>query len=468
MNAPARISPYLTGNFAPVRSEDTYSDVPVVGSIPDQLEGTFYRTGPNPQFEPRDPNYHWFAGDGMVHAFRVSGGRVSYLNRYVHTPKWRAENEAGRALFGTFGHPMTTEPAYVGRDSGVANTNILWHGGRLLALEEGHQPFEMDPRDLSSRGYLDYAGTAKRFTAHPKIDPETGELIFFGYMTGDTLFSNGMAYGVVNRQGVVTRLDRFEAPYSSMVHDFLVTQNHVLFPILPLTGSLERAASGKPPFAWEPEKGSFVGVMARNAGVDSIRWFKSGPCYVFHPMNAWEEDGKIHAHVMQYEQAPLFPTIDGSPGNADTNARLALWTFDLNGNTDTIHRAYVDDLEGEFPRLDERRAGLSYRHGYFAANTRGQRGVIFDAIAHIDHKTGKRTQCVFPKGDVPGEPVFVPRASNAAEGDGWLVAVVYRGAEDRSDFVMYDAQNVASGPIATAQLPRRVPYGFHGNWVSAS
>ncbi len=291
MNAPARISPYLTGNFAPLRSEDTFLDVPIAGSIPDDLEGTFFRTGPNPQFAPRDANYHWFAGDGMVHAFRVADGRVSYFNRYVRTPKWNAEHEAGRALFGTFGNPMTTDPQFVGKESGVANTNILWHAGKLLALEEGHQPFEVDPKDLSSRGYLDYAGSAKRFTAHPKIDPETGELVFFGYMAGEMPFTNGMAYGVVDKTGSVTRLDRFEAPYASMVHDFLVTKNYTLFPILPLTGSLERAMSGKPPFAWEPEKGSYVGVLARDAGIESMRWFKTGPCYVFHPMNAWEETG---------------------------------------------------------------------------------------------------------------------------------------------------------------------------------
>src|SRR5258708_14820426 len=157
---------------------------------------------------------------------------------------------------------MTTEPAYVGKESGVANTNILWHAGKLLALEEGHQPFEVDPRDLSPRGYLDYAGAAKRFTAHPKIDPETGELAFFGYMAGEVPFTAGMAYGVADRTGKVTRLDRFEAPYASMVPDFLVTKNHVLFPILPLTGSLDRAMTCKPPFACDPDKASPVGVLS--------------------------------------------------------------------------------------------------------------------------------------------------------------------------------------------------------------
>jgi carotenoid cleavage dioxygenase-like enzyme len=467
VNVPARVSPFLTGNYAPVRSEDKFTDLSTEGSIPRDMAGTFFRTGPNPQFAPRDEKYHWFSGDGMVHAFQVENGRASYFNRYVRTPKWLAEHDAGRALFGTFGNPLTTDPAWVGKDSGVANTNILWHAGRLLALEEGHQPFEMDPKDLASRGYLDYAGAAKRFTAHPKIDPDTGELVFFGYMAGEVPLSNGMAYGVVDKAGAVTRLERFEAPYASMVHDFLVTKNHVLFPILPLTGSLQRAMRGGPPFAWEPEKGSYIGVLARNASIGTIRWFTTGPCYVFHPMNAWEKDGKIFAHVMQYERAPLFPGADGSVSNDNIDAKLALWTFDLNSNSNEAKREYIDDLAGEFPRLDERRAGLSYRHGYFAANTGKASGAAFNAVAHIDHKTGARVEYVFPAGDVPGEPVFVPRDANAPEGDGWLVAVVYRAAEDRSDFVVLDATDVEEGPIALAKLPRRVPYGFHGNWMPA-
>lgn len=466
MNAPAHINRYLSGNFAPIPSEDDFNDLPTSGSIPD-IAGTFYRTGPNPQFSPRDPNHHWFAGDGMVHAFRVGGGKVDYFNRYVRTPKWLAEHDAGRALFGTFGNPLTTEPEWIGKESGVANTNVIWHAGRLLALEEGHQPFELDPSTLASRGYLEYAGAAKRFTAHPKIDPETGELVFFGYMAGDVPLSRGMAYGVVDKTGRVTRLDRFEAPYVSMVHDFLVTKSHVLFPILPLTGSLERAMRGGPPFAWEPERGSHIGVLKRDAGIETLRWFTADPCYVFHPMNAWEAEGKVFAHVMQYERAPLFPDADGSKTSNDINARLMLWTFDFRGNSNRVKVDEVDDLPGEFPRLDERRAGLSYRHGYFAANTGSVAGAAFDAIAHIDHQTGRRVQHVFRNGDVPGEPVFIPRNAGAAEGDGYLIAIVYRAAEDRSDFVILDASDVAGGPVAAAKLPRRVPFGFHGNWKPA-
>jgi len=466
MNAPVRINPYLTGNFAPVRSEDDFAELKIRGEIPKHLRGSYYRNGPNPQFEPRDPNHHWFAGDGMIHAFHVEDGKVSYRNRYVHTNKYILEHEAGRSLFGTFGNPMTSDPSVAGKDSGVGNTNIVWHAGKLLALEEGHNPFEMDPVTLESRGYVDYAGRAMHFTAHPKMDPETGEMVFFGYSAGQSFFSDEIAYGVVDKTGKVTRLDVFKAPYSSMIHDFFVTRNYVAFPVLPLTGSLPRVMNGGPAFAWEPDKGSHIGVMRRDGDVSSIRWFTTDPCYVFHPMNMWEEGTKIYADVMQYANAPLFPNADGSPGKP-AGARLVRWTIDLADSTNTIKQEKLDDMTGEFPRLDERFAGLAYRHGYYAASSTNSEKILFDSIAHIDHKTGRRSVHTFASGDAPGEPVFVPRSADAPEGDGWLVATVYRAATDTSDFVVFDAGDVASGPIGTAELPRRVPFGFHGNWRPA-
>jgi carotenoid cleavage dioxygenase len=462
MDGSQPINPYLTGNFAPVRSEDDFA-LAVSGEIPAGLAGAFYRNGPNPQFDPRDA-YHWFSGDGMVHAFFVEDGKVTYRNRYVRTPKYLAEHEAGRALWGTFGNPMTSDPSVIGKDGGVSNTNILWHAGRLMALEEGHKPFELDPVSLESRGYLDpYRGCV---TAHPKIDAETGEMVWFGYSSGPTPLNAQVSYGVTDAAGVVVRRDDFQAPYCSMVHDFLVTRGHALFPILPLTGSLERAMRGGPAFAWEPDKGAFVGVMARGAGVETIRWFETQACYVFHPMNAWEEGTRIFADVMEYPTAPLFPTADGGR-SGNTVARLVRWTFDLAGETNRIKREPLDDLPGEFPRFDERRAGLSYRHGWFAAVAGEGFDARFNAIAHVDHQSGKRTTYDFPAGDVPGEPVFVPRCAGAAEGDGWLVALAYRARENASDFVVFEAQDVAAGPIASARVPRRVPFGFHGNWRGA-
>jgi carotenoid cleavage dioxygenase len=454
-------NPYLSGNYAPVRSEDDH-DLEVVGEIPRALAGAFYRNGPNPQFEPRG-QYHWFTGDGMIHGFFVANGKVSYRNRYVRTPKWQLENAAGKALFNGF-DPRGADPSAIGKDSGVANTNIVWHANRLMALEEAHKPFELDPITLESRGYVEqYKG---RVTAHPKVDPATGEMVWFGYSVGDRPFSKTVSYGVTDAAGSVTRRDDFEAPFSSMVHDFLVTRQHALFPILPLSGDLQRVMRGGPAYAWDPDRGAHVGVMRRDAGVETMRWFTAEACYVFHPMNAWEDGDKIFADVMEYPVAPLFPNVDGSMPER-SSAHLVRWTFDLAAQSNAIKREPLDDLPGEFPRFDERRAGLDYRQGWFAGKASLRKDGAFDSIAHIDMKTGKRTTYVFPAGDSPGEPIFVPRSAEAPEGDGWVIAVVYRGSEARSDFIVFEAGDINAGPIGIAKMPRRVPFGFHGNWRAA-
>jgi carotenoid cleavage dioxygenase-like enzyme len=450
----------LAGNFAPITFEADAPHLPVLGELPRGLNGTLYRNGPNAKFKPADPRQdHWFIGDGMVHAFTIQEGRASYRNRWVRTGKFLAEAATGRPL----GIGLGPKPAGV-PDEGVANTNILFHAGRLLALEEGHLPIELDPRTLATRGQMDFAGAIEGpFTAHPKLDPATGELVFFGYSSGGPLVPR-MTYGTLNRAGRVTRFEAFEAPYCSMVHDFAVTDQHVLFPVLPLTGDLQRAMHGGPPFAWEPELGGHIGVIRRAEGVASLRWFRAESCYVFHVLNAWEDGGKIIADVMQYDAPPLFTLPDGSTPNGDTSARLVRWTLEPEGDTDGFSRTKLDDLSGEFPRLDERFAGLKNRFGTILA--RGTSGGMLDTIAWFDFIAGRRTLYTLPEGDAASEPVFVPRGTDSAEGDGWLLAVAWRGAENRSDLIVLDAPGIEHGPIATVQLSHRVPFGFHGNFVA--
>lgn len=463
MTQPYPSHPQLRGNFAPIRMECDLDDVIIRGEIPKDLCLTYYRNGPDPQFPPRG-QHHWFAGDGMVHAFFIEDGKVRYRNRWARTMKWNLEREAGRSLFGAF-NPMASDPSVAGMQTdGVANTNIVYHGGKLLALEEGHAPFELDPVSLESKGAWTFDGQLEGpMTAHPKMDPATGEMLFFGYMADGPL-SDGMTYQVVDAEGRLTRSDHFKAPYASMVHDFITTDEHVIFPIFPLTASLERAMKGEPAFAWEGDRAAQIGVMERGASIDTIRWFEIDPCYVFHPMNAWSEDGKIRAQVMQFEEAPLFPHADGSKADpAKANARLCDWTIDLSEGGG-IKRTYLDDITGEFPRLDERFAGKAYRQGYYAASTSKDGGLGFDAIAHHDLTTGVRKLYELPEGDRTGEPVFVPRGEGAGEGEGVLIALIYRASENRSDLCFFDAENIEKGPIAAAELPHRVPFGFHGNW----
>src|SRR3984885_4398438 len=437
----------VIANLAPIPMECDAPFLKIVGELPRELHGTLYRNGPNPQFD--SPDAHWFVGDGMLHAFHLENGRASYRNRWVRTPKWQAEHEAGRALFGGFGQKLPDAPAALA-DGGVANTNIIFHGGKLLALEEQHLPTEIEPGTLATRGYCNFDGAiGGPFTAHPKIDPVTGELFFFGYNAGG-YFTPSLSFGSIDAKGHVTRFDRFEAPYASMVHDFIVTERHLLFPILPITGSMMRAMKGQPPYAWEPDKGAYVGVIKRGGSAKDIVWFRGESCYVFHVMNAWEEGDRIIADVMQFEEAPLFPHPDGSRTDPDkSRARLCRWTFDLSGNTDRFTQTYLDDLAGEFPRIDDRRAGLVSLYGSDAcANPALPMFEALSGIVHVDGKGSRLAKYLLPAGDTVSQPVFVERSKEAAEGDGWLLAAVWRAQENTSDLAVFNAGDVEGGPGA--------------------
>ena len=452
----------LDGNFAPITTETEVANLPVIGGLPAALHGALLRNGPNPQFPSGHPGAHWFTGDGMLHAVRIADGRASYGNRWVRTPKFLAERATGHGLYAGYAGEVDLAAPARSFAGGVANTNVVWHAGRLLALEEQHLPVELDPVTLETVGICDFDGALNGpFTAHPKIDPATGEMLFFGYHVGESR-GPGLHWGVIDTHGRLSRLEHFPAPYASMVHDFIVTAEHVVFPIMPLTASLARVQAGRPAYLWEPGAGAFVGVMRRDAGIASLRWYRGEACFVFHVMNAWDDGTSIVADVMQYEAPALFPRADGVPPPAVADARLVRWTLDLSGATDRLAMTPLDDLGGEFPRIDDRLAGRPNRHGWTAANTQ-ERDMA--AIAHFDLKTGSRSLWLLPEGDAVSEPVFVPRSEQ--EGDGWLLAIAWRAREAASDLVVLDALSVTDGPVGSVRLPNRVPFGFHGNWIAA-
>ncbi len=463
-------NPFLRGYYGPVNTEADAAHLHITGDMPRGLCGTLYRNGPNPQFAPRGP-YHWFGGDGMIHAFHIENGNVSYKNRWVRTPKWNAENEEGEALVGTFGHPKFTDPRVMTLNSTIANTNIVWHAGRLLALEEAHAPYSLDPTTLMpvNGGYETYGNKlCGPFTAHPKLDPVTGEMVFFGYSARGRA-TKEVSIQTVDRNGTITRAEILEGPYASMIHDFAVTKNWIVVPIFPLTSSLERVMSGKPYFAWEPDKGTHIAFIPRNGTVADTKWVTAPASYVFHPMNHYETaDGKVVVDVMKYDVAPLFPAADGTmPSKTPPQARLFRWTFDLTGQANTFKEEQLDDRAGEFPRFDERFCMSDYRHGWIVAGevTDPRTGEPrTDGLVHYDLKSGRSQAFHAGRDDRFGEPVFVPRNDNAAEGDGWLLSVLYRGEEKRSDLCVFEALDIARGPIATAHLTSKVPAGFHGNW----
>lgn len=463
--------PFLKGAWKPWPMEGEIRDVLVEGEIPRELTGTLYRNGPNQQFAPRD-GYHPFSGDGMIHAFSFADGRCDYRNRWVRTPRFELEREAGEALFSGFGNPMANDPRTKGIAGGPSNTNVIFHGGRLLSLVEGGlPPMELDPKTLDTKGVHDFDGALTRpmnpataelmgvqlrdgrapgvFTAHPKVDPGTGEMLGFAY----SVFAPYLTYIVIGPDGRLTRSEEIEAPYPAMVHDFITTDEHVIFPLFPATMRVERAARGESVLQWEPELGTKVGIMPRDGTSADVVWIDADPCFVFHPMNAHTHGRKITAEMAQFKSFPLESLPEPNP------AVLTRWHIDL--DSASVRYEQLDDREMEFPRLDERHTGRAYRYGYCAA---GDLVAGMSELMRYDLKSGRSDVHELGKGAGASEPMFVPRSADAEEGSGFLLSVVYRSDEDRSDVVILDAENVSGAPLATVKLPHRVPAGFHGNW----
>ena len=484
MSRPFPDHPMLTGYFEPWPMEGDLHDLPITGEVPRELNGTLYRNGPNPQFVPQG-GYHFFGGDGMVHAFALEDGRCHYRNRWVRTPKFELEREAGEALFAAFAGSDQNDPRASGVPGGPSNTNIIWHGGKLLALVEGGlAPVELDPETLETLGVWNFEGALAQpidpglaealgidapdgmvdgsFTAHPKIDPETGEMLAFGYAALPPF----LTYRVIDASGKLVRNEEISVPFPSMMHDFITTREHVIFPIFPATLRVERAAEGESVLGWEPDLGTHVGVMPRGGTNDDVVWFQTDPCFVFHPMNARSDGDRIITEMAQYERPPI-----GRAGSGVeiAPARLVRWTLDLTSGT--LKQEALDDRMIEFPRLDERRAGLSYRYGYAAGAGEVDSGVPLlgtNAVLRYDVASFACESHELGANSATGEPVFVPRDDSAAEGEGFLLSVVYRAETDRSELLILDAENVSAAPLATVALPHRVPVGFHGNWRPAS
>src|SRR4029077_10054148 len=291
-------TPEFTGLNAPLGEEYELDALPVEGRIPADVAGTFFRAIPDPAFAPYlEDGAAVIAGDGMVSALRFAGTEVSFAIRYVQTERHGAEVAAGRALFGKYRNPFTDQPQVAGLDRTVANTTPVWHAGRLLMTKEDGRPYRVDPRTLATLGRYDFGGRLRSatVTAHVRIDPQSGELFFYGY-EADGPASTKVSYCIADRQGNLIREQWFDVPYCAMMHDFTITERYALFPIYPTTCSLERLKAGGDHWVHELQRDSWVGVMPRYGSVDQLRWFR-GPkgvsCY--HMMNAFEDaDGRIH------------------------------------------------------------------------------------------------------------------------------------------------------------------------------
>lgn len=472
---------HFTGLNNPVGIEWSARNLDVIGDIPAEIDGAFFRAVPDPAHPPMFDDDIALSGDGMVAKFTIKGGVVDYAIRYVETERYRLEKEARRALFGQYRNPFTDDPAVAGKDRTVANTTPVWHGGRLFMTKEDGLGYEIDPETLETIGRWDYYGALKSetFTAHPRIDPETGEMFFFGYEAGG-LASLDVAYGIADKDGNLISEQWFQQPYCSTIHDFAITEHYAVFPIFPTTADLDRLKAGGPHWAHQQDLESWVGIMPRYGKVEEMRWFK-GPKGVsaFHFLNAYEEGDFIHLDICLTDtNAFAFMREAGGVHRAqqDIQGGLTRWSFNMAKEGEDFESRIIGP-PGDMPRLRDEDQGRSFRAAwYLTINPQGGPplpggpvGVAFNAMLRIEPGNGRLDMMGLEPGMAINEPVHVPSAREGHEG--WLLAVVDRQTGENSfasELWVVEAADIAKGPIARVPMPVPMRAQVHGTWVSAN
>ena len=435
---------HLKGNWAPVKDQISIDNLEVKGEIPKEIDGMYIRNGMNPVSGHSD---HWFFGNGMLHGINISNGRASYKNKYVRTPYFEKDMGMMESSFDLRASP--------------ANTHIIKHGGKILALEEAHLPWSVD-KNLDTIDSYDFGGKLNGpMTAHPRACPETGELLFFGYQIMKKPY---LTYHRVSKEGELVQSEVIDIPKPVMMHDWNITRNYVIFMDLPLVFDIDQAVSGSDPFGFKPECGARLGVMPRNGSNADIKWIEINPCFVFHPMNAYEDGNKIILHVCRQSKA-MVGGMDEIYGGEDTTGKLWKWTIDL--PLGTCLEEQIDDKACDFARIDDRLVGLKAKNGYaMAINERAENLTFGHHLYKFDLEKNKRLEHCLGDNVFGGEPIFVPKKSCLSEDKGWVMAIVHDENVDKSKLIIVDTENFDKKPVGEILLPQRVPYGAHGSWLS--
>jgi carotenoid cleavage dioxygenase-like enzyme len=476
-------SPNYTGLNAPIGAEYHLTDLVVEGTIPAEVEGSFFRAVPDPAYPPfMDDGAAALSGDGMISAIRFADGKASIQMRFVQTARHKAEDDAGETLFGIYRNPFTDKPQAEGVDRTVANTTPIWHGGKLLMTKEDGRPYQIDPHSLETLGRYDFGGKLKSetCTAHVRIDPVTEQLFFYGY-EADGLASTKVAYCIADAQGNLTSEQWFDAPYCAMMHDFTITENYALFPVYPTTCDLDRLKAGGDHWIHEMERDSWLGVMPRYGSVSEMKWYK-GPkgasCY--HMMNAHEDEAGLIHFDQCLTNVNAFPFIQRASGLNiplwEMKSALTRWTVDPKGEAGDVTETIIGP-PGDFPVIPAKDQGRPYTHGWtLTMNPQmqgppvmgGPVGAMFNMLLRLDMRGGPPQELTLPPAHCFNEPVHIPSAKGGHEG--WLVMVVDRQIGTDSfehECWIVDASNVGAGAVAKVTIPQRLRPQIHGWWVSA-
>ena len=460
-------NPFLTGNYAPVTEEHVTDLVEVIGEIPKDLNGHFLRIGPNPVFVPDVATYHIFDGDGMIHAVQFENGKATYRNRFVDTEGLRKEREKGawiwKGMAGMADLVKGVPPPEEGVMKNTANTAMVFHNNTLYALMEAAPPHKMTLPDLGTVGEETFGGALKHpFTAHPKVDAVTGEMMTFGYAP----FPPYLTYSVIDPNGKLVHTTPITIPKGVMMHDCAITEHYTVFLDMPTTFDFMRGAAGGMMLDWEPENGSRLGVVPRYGSDADVKWFDVDISMVFHVSNAWEEGDVVVVQASRSLRSDISRATENAgrqEGMTDQLGQLYEWR--LNMKTGEATERHLDKVHFcDFTRINDDLAGRRSRYTY-AARFDPAHDAKFDAELKYDDTTGAIQVHTFGPGRWGGEGVFAKRDNARSEDDGYVILFLWDENEQRSECLIIDAQNFEAPPVATIRIPHRVPFGFHAGWV---
>ncbi|KIW79913.1 hypothetical protein Z517_06528 [Fonsecaea pedrosoi CBS 271.37] len=472
----------------PSRIEGDVFDLEFSGKIPPEIDGTFYRVQPDHRFPPVFEDDIHFNGDGSVTAIRIQNGHADFKQRYVRTDRYKVETSARRALFGRYRNPFTDNETVKGVVRTAANTNITFWRGVLLASKEDGPPYIMDPVSLETIGRYDFEGQilTPTFTAHPKFDPDTGEMLCFAYEAGGDGHdgSNDIVVWTIDKDGKKIEECWYKAPFCGMIHDCGVSKNYMVLPLTPIkwTG-IETLKGGGNHWAWDPNEDQWYGVVPRRGGKsEDIVWFRADNGFHGHIAGCYEnEDGHIvfDLTVADGNVFFFFPPLGEAEGPLAKRNQLSSpttrWIFDPRAKSGTrVTPAETWMTNGEFSRIDDRFVTKKYNHFWQAkvdptkpydfAKCGPPAGGLFNCLGH--YSWDDRTEDVFFAGPTATfqEPTFIPK-DGGSEGEGYLIALLNQLDVLRNDIVIMDALDVAKGPLAVIHLPFKLKLGLHGNFV---
>jgi len=467
------------GFFSTLRFEGEVTDCEVVGEIPSDLRGTFYRLGGDWAYPPKFPYDVPFSADGYISYFRFKDGRVDYKGRFVHTPRYLANLKAGKQLFGIYRNRGADDPSVKHLSATVANTTPVFHAGKLFATKEDARPIELDPHTLETRGEYDFGGkyAGLTFSAHPKIDPITGEMIAYGYeATGEA--STDVFIYTIDKNGQVTKEVRVQAPYVSEMHDMAISRTHIVIPHFPLTTTKEWLASspGALHWYWDERLPGYLLVLPRDGDAKDARWIKGSQHAMGHTLNALTDGNKliVDGTVSPANPYPFFPNRDGSPWTPFTgSSSIRRWVVDLDRGEGWEEQNLYPQCPGGLPRMDDRCCSLPYRWAYlgYFDPTRPQAPSprdfpVTNCLGRFDMQSPGNVEHFNLTDGTLQEACFAPKSGSVGEGDGYLVAVINSLVEPRSELVVLDAKTVKQ--LARVILPMRISEQVHGSWVPYS